>query len=88
MTKQQIDQVEEIFRLHPNFTHARYVQLLGHMLRRILENADGNNSMKTLSQKHQPAIICINGNWPLSTRLLGLEPVTLIESRGETHKGN
>ena len=88
MTKQKIDQVEEIFRLHPNFARARCVQLLGYMVRSILEHADENNSVKTLSQKHQPAIICINGNWPLSTRLLGLEPVTLIESRGETHKGN
>ena len=88
MTKQQIDQVEEIFRLHPNFARARCVQLLGHMVQSILEHADENSSMKTLSQKHQPAIICINGNWRLSTRLLGLEPVTLIESRGETRKGN
>ena len=88
MTKQQIDQVEQIFRLHPNFARARCVQLLGHMVRSILEHADENNSMKTVSQKHQPAIIRINGNWPLSTRLLGLESVTLIESRGETHKGN
>ena len=88
VTKQQIDQVEEIFRLHPNFARARCAQLLGHMVRSILEHADENNSMKILSQKHQPAIICINGNWPLSTRPLSLEPVTLIESRGETRKGN
>ena len=88
MTKQQIDQVEEIFRLHPKFARARCVQLLGHMVRSILEHVDENNNMKTLSQKRQPAIICINGNWPLSTRLLGLELVTLIESRRETHKGN
>ena len=60
VTKQQIDQVEEIFRLHPNFARARCVQLLGHMVRSILEHADENNSMKTLSQKRQPAIICIN----------------------------
>ena len=64
VTQQQIDQVEEIFRLHPNFARARCVQLLGHMVRSILEHADENNSMKTLCQKHQPAIICINGNWP------------------------
>ena len=64
VTKQQIDQVEEIFRLHPNFARARCVQLLGHMVQSILEHADENNSMQTLSQKHQPAIICINGNWP------------------------
>ena len=87
VTKQQIDQIEEIFRLHPNFARARCVQLLGYMVRSILEHADENNSMKTLSQKRQPAIICINGYWPLSTRLLGLESVTFIESRGETHKG-
>ena len=61
---------------------------IGFGVRSILEHADENNSMKTLSQKHQPAPICINGNWPPSTRLLGLEPVTSIESRGEIHKGN
>ena len=84
VTKQEIDQVEEIFRLHTNFARARCVQLLGYMVRSILEHADENNSMKTLSQKRQPAIICINGNWPLSTRLLGLEPVTFIWiARGE-----
>ena len=85
VTKQQIDHVEEIFRLHPNFARARCVQLLGHMVRSILEHADENDSIKTLSQKHQPATICINGNWPVSTRLLGLEPTTLIQSREATH---
>ena len=60
VTKQQIDQLEEIFQLHPNFSRARCVQLLGHMVRSILEHADENDSMKTLSQKHQPVIICIN----------------------------
>ena len=65
VTKQQIDQVEEIFRLQ--FARARCVQLLGHMVWSILEHADENNRMKALSQKHQPAIICINprpaGGW-------------------------
>ena len=79
VTKQQIDQVEEIFRLHPNFARARCVQLLGHMVRSILEHADENNSMKTLSQKRQPAIIWNSvltvtgpfpqGFWGLSRRL-------------------
>ena len=66
VTKQQIDQVIR-FPVAPEFCTCKMCPavLLGHMVRSILEHADENNSMQTLCQKHQPAIICINGNWPL-----------------------
>ena len=91
VTRQQIDNVEEIVRLHPIFARASCVQPLAawaYMVQSILEHADEICNIKTFSHKRQPAIICINSNWPPSTRLLGLESTTLLESRGETHKGN
>ena len=56
------------------------------MVWNIPENSEENHKTKTYRKEINLRSICINDSSPPSTRLLGLESMTLLESRRETQK--